>query len=324
MTNSHYFQRRQFLGGCAALAGTAALPAMAQSRTVRIVQGYAPGGLMDVTARIIAAAISPLIGDPVIVDSRPGASGGIASDFVADSKPDGTTILLQGLPHITNAAMGHASKWSVEDFAAVGFISRQPSILVAHSGLGIKTVKDLVAFSKKNPGAVNYMNAGNGSVSHLSMELLNHKYGAGMTEILYKGAAAGMPDLLVGRIQVASAFPLSVMPHIASGKLVPLATVDEARFSGLPDVPTIAEAGFPDALVTAKWFLLVPAKTPASILTDMSEKLRKALADPKARSQLEQQGMVVLDRSKPAEVDEFIRTSVTSWKTFFKDSGLKF
>ncbi len=325
MTHSYDLDRRKFLSICGAGAAAMSMPAFAQgSGTVRIVQGYAAGGLVDLTARIIAEAVAPLLSEPVIVEAKPGGNGGIAATYVAGSKPDGTTWLLTGLPHITNTAMGQAMQWSIDDFAGVSFVSRQPSIAVAHPSLGVKTMQELVALSKKSPGKFNYLNGGDGTVSHLSPELLNHKYGAGLVGVPYKGAAAGITDLLTGRLQFGVLFPLTVAPYIASGKLVALATVDEARYGGMSDVPTIAEAGFSDALVTSKWFLLLPAKTPAKLVQEINEKVQKALADPKLRLQMEKQGMAIAERSSPTEVDQYIRSSVVTWKTFFKESGIKF
>ncbi len=317
--------RRHFLGLCGAAATAASLPALAQGpATVRIVQGYSPGGLVDVTARMIAEAVAPLLGETVIADARPGGNGSIAANYVAGSRPDGATWLLNGLPHITNAAMGQAMQWSIDQFTGLSFVSRQPSILVAHPSLGVKTLKDLVAYGKANPGKVNFLNGGDGSISHLVPELLTHKYGAGLVSVPYKGAPAGLSDLMTGRLQFACMFPLTTVPHVTSGKLVALATVDEVRYPGLPDLPTMAEAGFPEALVQSKWFLLLPAKTPAALVESLNEKVQKALGDPKLRAQMAQQGMTVAAPSRPAEVDQYIQTSVASWKTFFKESGLKF
>jgi len=326
-TMPHAFEpsRRNLLAACGAAAAATALTALAQGKpTVRLVQGYAPGGFIDVSARILAEAVAPLVGEPVIVDARPGANGGIAASFVASSKADGTTWLLTGLPHITNSAIGHAQPWSVDDFSGACFVSRQPSIAVAHPALGVKTLQELVALSKKSPGKLNFLNGGDGTVSHLTPEMLNFKYGASLTAVPYKGAAPGMSDLLTGRLQFGVLFPSVVAEYIASGKLVALATADEARFAGLPQVPTFAEAGFSDAFVSSRWYVLLPAKTPPALVNDISEKIQRALADAKVRAQLEQLGMTIASPSRPAEVDQYIRTSVSSWKSFFKESGLKF
>jgi tripartite-type tricarboxylate transporter receptor subunit TctC len=188
----------------------------------------------------------------------------------------------------------------------------------------VKTLKEFVTLCKKSPGKMNFLNGGDGSISHLVPELLRHKYGVDIGNVPYKGAAPGMPDLLTNRVQLGVIFNSLAEPHLVSGRLVALAIVDETRAASLPQLPTISEAGFPDALVTSRWFLLAPAKTHPAVLASLSEKLQKGLADPATHKKFEGLGMVMIPPGPPVEVDRYIASAVGTWKTFFKDSGLKF
>lgn len=325
MRQSDFISRRKFVGAVGATAVASTLPSIAMAdSTMRIVQGYAPAGVVGMVCRVIADALSPVVGEPVIVDSKPGGHGGIASAHVAKAKPDGRTMMLQGLPLVTNPAMGKAVGWKPEDFSGVCFIAQQPTIAVVNPKLGVKTLKEFVEYAKKHPGELSYLNGGNGSVGHLPPELLKANYGFDMVGVPYTGVAPGMPDLLANRLQFAMGFTTNVLKHIESGALIPLGINDDKRHPSLPDVPTFEEAGFGAGTVITKWYFVVPAQTPADVVKELGQKVQKAMqTDPKVAELLAKFGMNQAGPSQPAEVDQYIQSNVAKWNKFFKENPLK-
>ena len=312
--------RRQFLLlAAAAAASMGALSAVhAQgkypNRPVTLVVPTAPGGSTDFTARLISDALSRALGQPVVVDNRPGGSGNIGNLQVARAKPDGYTLLVAysgyqvGNPHLFTKA-----GWDpIKDFAPVGMLTRAPQVVTISTKLPVDTLAELIAYAKANPGKVNYASSGNGSIQHIAGELFKQLTGTFITHIPYRGSGPAVQDLLGGQVDLHITTPASVVSHIKAGKLKALAVTSSERLTALPQVPTATEAGL-NGFNLDSWFALyAPAGTPPEIVQQLNTEIGKILAMPDIRKKAEDAGTLV-EHMSPQQLGDFTKKEYEAW-----------
>ncbi|ARP96577.1 Bug family tripartite tricarboxylate transporter substrate binding protein [Bordetella genomosp. 13] len=313
--------RRAAIAGALSMAAAAAaiLPLQARAqefppaRPVTLVVGFAPGGAADAAARLIAKKLGENIGQSVVVENRGGAGGNIAHQQVANGPTDGTMLLFGSIGPLTIAP--HIMKVAYDPFKDLAPLSggvNFPNVLVANKSLGVKNLAEFVQLSKNKPGSVDFASTGAGSASHLAGELFNQRAGIDMVHVPYKGGAPALQDLLGERVASYFAAPPTAMPHVQTGKLVPLATTGLKRPAYLPDIPTVAEAGYP-GFEALNWYAFVaPGKTPEPLLERWNVEIVKVLNDPAMKEALEKHGLTPQPTTR-AEFAAFMRAESEKW-----------
>ena len=294
------------------------------NRPVRFIVPFAPGGSTDTLARTVGQKLGEALGDQVVVDNRSGGNGNIGTDLVAHAAPDGYTILLG---YIANLAIGPSLYAKlpfdpVKDLAPVTQLAVAPNILVVHPSVPAKNFKEFIAYAKANPQKVNFASAAVASPGHLAGELLNHAAGIHMQHVPYKGSGQAVVDLVGGQVQVMVSGMSSVMPHIKAGRLRALAVTGAQRSPAVPDIPTIAESGFPKFEATAWYGVLVPARTPKAIVTRLHDEIVRALKMPDVKERLESVGFEIVG-STPEAFGAYIKSEIVKWAPVVKASGAK-
>ena len=294
------------------------------SKPVRFVVPFAPGGGSDLVARTVAMKLTEALGQPVVIDNRAGAAGSIGADIAAKSPPDGHTLFLgsNGPLAINPALYAKLPYDASRDFAPVSLVTVMPFVLVVHPTLPVKSVKELIALAKSRPGQLNYGSPGNGSTTHLANELLKSMTGMQIAHVPYKGVAPAATDLISGNIQMMSGDLSTLVPHVRSGRMRPLAVTSARRSELLPELPTVAEAGVPGYEAIGWFGVLVPAGTPAAIVERLNGAMLKGLAAPDARQRLSAFGGDVAVGS-PEQFAAHIRTEAAKWGKLIKAIGLK-
>ncbi|CAN7554455.1 Bug family tripartite tricarboxylate transporter substrate binding protein [Acidovorax sp. LjRoot117] len=291
-------------------------------KPVTLVVGFAAGGAADAAARLIAKKLGENIGQPVVVDNKGGAGGNIAHQFVANAVPDGTVLLLGSVGPLTIAP--HLMKLTYDpfkDLAAVSGGVNFPNVLVVHQGAGARTLAEFVQLSKKKPGSVDFASTGAGSASHLAGELFNQRAGIDMTHVPYKGGAPALQDLLGERITSYFAAPPTAMPHVEAGKLIPLATTGLTRPAYLPNIPTVAESGYP-GFEALNWYAFVaPGKTPPAILDRWNQEIVKVLNDAGVKEALNKHGLTPQPTTR-AQLTAFMKKESAQWAAIIKERKL--
>jgi tripartite-type tricarboxylate transporter receptor subunit TctC len=309
----------------AALAISALLPFTASAqdfppkKPVTLVVGFAAGGAADAAARLIARKLTENIGQSIIVDNKAGAGGNIAHAQVANGPADGSMLLLGSIGPLTIAP--HMMKLPYDPFKDLAPVSggvHFPNVLVVNANLGIKNLADYVAQAKKQPGSITYGSTGSGSASHLAGELFAQRAGVELTHVPYKGGAPAMQDLLGGRITGYFAAPPSALPQIEAGKVIPLATTGLTRPAYMPNIPTVAESGFP-GFEAVNWYAFVaPAKTPVAILDRWNQEIVKVLNDAGVRAELSKHGFTPQPTTR-AELSDFMHKESTKWGAIVRE-----
>jgi tripartite-type tricarboxylate transporter receptor subunit TctC len=309
--------------GTALLASFAAQAQPYPNRPIKIVVPYAAGGAVDIVARTIGQPLSDTLKQPVIVDNRPGASANIGMELVAKAPPDGYTLLMASNGIATNMALFPQLAFDGRrDFAPIAKIGYAPLVIVVPAASPVKSLKDLIAMAKAEPGKLTYASAGNGSSGHLAGELLKSAARIDVLHIPYKGGAPAITDLLGERISFMPINPVEVIAHIRAGKLRALAVASDKRFPLLPDVPTVAEAGLPGYEVSVWWGLAAPAKTPPEIVRQLNAETNALLANPAIANKLAELGVVVT----PGTSDQFIafiKVQTDLWSGVIKSAGIQ-
>jgi tripartite-type tricarboxylate transporter receptor subunit TctC len=319
--------RRQFLH---LAAGAAALPAVSRiaraqaypERPVRIVVGFAPGGANDILARLIGQWLSERLGQPFVIENRPGGGSNIATEAVVRAAPDGYTLLLVGPPQAINATLYEKLNFNfLRDIAPVAGIIRAPNVMEVNPSVPAKTVSEFIAYAKANPGRVNMASAGNGTGPHMAGELFKMMAGVNIVHVPYRGSGPALTDLLGGQVQVMfDALPPS-MEHIRAGRLRALAVTTAARSPALPDVPTVNEF-VPGYEASASFGVGAPRSTPADIVEKLNKEINGALADPKLKARLADLGGLTLPGS-PADFGKLLAEETEKWGKVVKFSGAK-
>ncbi len=312
------------LGLLLALGASAALAqGTYPNKPIRVIVGYTPGGATDIVARILAPKLQEILGQPVIVENKPGAGSNIGSEFVAKSAPDGYTLLVGSIANATNmVAYKNLGYDTLRDLAPITQLMSAPSVLAVHPSFPAKNLPELIALAKRDPGKYAFASSGAGGSPHLAGELLKLRAGIDLIHVPYKGAAPAMSDLLGGQVPMAFQTALSAIPHFQSGQLRPIAVASNKRLAQLPNVPTMAEAGLPDFEVSSWNGLFAPAKTPPEIIAKLHAAAVKAITSPDAREKLYAQAAEPVG-STPEEFRAYIRAEIDKWGKVIRASGLR-
>ena len=292
-------------------------------KPIRLVVPVPPGGSNDVLSRITAQAMSPGLGQPVVIDNRSGAAGMIGADNIAKSAPDGYSLLNIQASFVANPALRSKMPYdTLNDFVFVGLMARAPLLAVVHPSLPVKNIKELVALAKAHPGQINYGTPGIGSYTQLATELFRRMAGINIVHVPYKGIAPALTDLMGGHLQLAMTSPPSVMSQVQAGRLKALAVGGEKRSSFLPDIPTIAEAGYTGYRADYWWGIAAPAKTPIEIVNRLATELNKALqsAELKQRYATEGAEPSVMTRE---QLTQFIASDIARWRQVARDANVR-
>ena len=319
----------------AALAAPLILPgaaraqgAWAPTRTVRLVVGFTPAGTTDIAARLLAEPLGRRLGQQVVVENRPGAGGNIGNQVVAQSDPDGHTLLMQTISGgaINYSLYGARMPIRPEELAAVGLMLRVPNAIFVSPSLPVRTLRELVDYAKARPGQLNIGSSGAGTSLHMTGELLKLEAGIDMTHVPFRGAGPMLQEAISGRIQVAVDNLPSVIGHLREGRLRPLAVTTKERTPAMPDVPTTAEAGLPGVEATAWFGLQAPARTPRPILQRYSDELNAIIREPDMQRRIADLGgmapaLTPDGGTSPETFEAFIRAEITKWAEVVRRSG---
>jgi tripartite-type tricarboxylate transporter receptor subunit TctC len=305
---------RAVLAAALWLAGPAAAD-WQPSKPVRIVVPFAPGGQPDVVARALSEPLARALGQPVVVENRPGAGGNVAAQAVARSAPDGHTLLMgTNGPLAVSPALSRNLPYDVaRDFAFVTLVGTAPSLIAVHPSLGAATLAEVVARAKAQPGRLNYSSVGKGSVSQLSMEQLNAAAGIETVHVPYNGGAPAVTALLAGDVQLLSLNPTALIPHVRAGKIRVVAQTGAKRSPLIPDVPTVAESGFPGFEASVWMAIAVPAATPAGAVKRLHAELARIIGAPELKERLWDPQWIDPAGSTPEEAARVVRSETLKW-----------
>jgi len=330
------FHRRRWLAklgrtGLAAstIAWLGTAPALAQDaaaaypgKPIRILVGFAPGGATDIVARTVAEKLQAAWGQPVVVENRPGAGSNIAAEQAARAEADGHTLLLGTIANATNMSLYKNLKYdTLRDFAPITQLMSAPSVLVVSPALPVDDLKGLIALAKQRPGTLTYASSGAGGSPHLAGELLELRAGIDMVHVPYKGAAPALADVIGGQVNLGFKTALSALPSMQSGRLKPIAVAANQRLPQIPNVPTMAEAGFPDFEVSSWNGLLAPARTPPAIVAKLHRELVRILQLPDVRERFATQAAEPVG-SSPDEFRAYIRSEIDRWGTVARTANI--
>ena len=304
----------------AASAQTADFP----SRPIHIVVAFPAGGPTDFVGRVVAEKMTAALGQSVIIDNKPGANGTLGGEFVARSDPDGYTLFLTtaGAVTVSPHIMLDIHYDPLRDFAPVALVTKVTEVLVVTPSFGIKTVTELVALAKAKPGTISFASTGIGSPPHLAQELLDASAGVQFLHVPYRGAAPALTDLLGGQVQVLAADVPVLIAQIQAGNLVPIGAAADQRDAILPNVPTLAEQGFPNTDASNWYGLLAPAKTPAAVIAKLNDAVNAALNDPPSRDKLVRAGATPVGGT-PESFGAFMKAEYEKWGRVVHDRGIK-
>ncbi len=321
--------RTVVLGGLVAVMLCAQATSVAQTASsfpnqpIRMVVPYPPGGPTDITARVVAAEMSKTIGQNIVIDNRPGASGMIGSEMVTKSTPDGYTLLANASIHVINPSVYPDMRFdAIKDFVPITQLAQVPLVLVVPANSPIKSVKDLVEYAKANPGKVNFGSAGSASAQHLAGESFKIAAGIQMQHIPYKGSAPALTDLAGGQLQLMFDSMPSATPMINSGKLRAIAVTTTTRAKARPDLPTIAESGFPGFDISTWYAYWAPKGTPADVVEKLAASAAQALKNPEVIAKYEAMGAEPVG-STPAQFAAYVESEAKKWNDIVKKSGAK-
>lgn len=322
-------QRRQIAAVAMAIAGLGlgGTAALAQggypAKTITMIVPAAAGGTTDLAARMAAQALAPVIGQSVVVDNKGGGNGSIAASLVKRAEADGYTLLMQYSgyhvisPHLTKARI-----WEQGDFQPVANVLSAPQIIVVRSELPVKTLAELVAYAKANPGKLNYASSGNGSLQHVTGAMLEQQAGIKMVHVPYKGTGPALQDLLGGQVDLTFGTAPPFMPHVQSGKLRVLAVTGTQRLPSLPDAPTTAEAGYAGVNATSWFAVFAPAATPRPVIDKLTADLKKVVENPAFKQKAQEQGATA-DYMNPQQLGAMVKTEWSNWAQVVKSSKIE-
>ena len=305
------------------VAATHAYPQAYPSRPVRIIVAQVPGGASDLLIRVIAQKLTENLGQQFVIDNRPGAGANIGAEIAAKAAPDGYSLFMVSAPHAVAPSLYPKLGYDLmRDFAPVTLIGSEQLCLAVHPSLPVKTIREFVAFLKVRPGEVTYGSTGSGAVNHLATELFKSMAGVDMIHVPYKGSAFAIPDVINGRVPVLFANVSPLLPHIRSGRLRPLGVTANRRSPALPDVPTIAESGYP-AYQAVNWYgVLVPAGVPDEIIRRLNAVIIQAVNLPATREHYANYGVEPIT-TPPDEMRAFLRAEIEKWSRVVRISGAR-
>ena len=309
-----------------AIIAAASVPAQAQTfpdRSLTLIAGAAPGGSVDLTARLLADPLAKALGKPVVVENKTGASGNIATTHVARAKPDGHTLLVQYSGyHVGNPHLFSNLSWDRKDFIPIALAFESPHILAVHPEVKASNLKELADLARANPGALKFGSSGNGSIQHIATELFAQMTGTKLVHLPYKGAAVALTDLLGARIDILNTTPPPLLPHIKAGKLKALAYTSDKRHPALPDIPTSAESGLPGYEVVAWFGVMAPAKTPPAVIERLASEIRKIVESEDYKRKVEEQGAFAIYVG-PDQFPARIEKDYEYWRNVIRSANIK-
>jgi tripartite-type tricarboxylate transporter receptor subunit TctC len=293
------------------------------TRPIRLILPVAAGAGMDAIGRTVGVRVAQSLGQAIVVDSRGGGGGTIAAELVAAAAPDGYTLIMMSASQVIRQLLYPGSYDILRDFAPISQLSAQPYLLVAHPSVPAKSLQELVAYAKANPGKLNYASSGQGSNIHLATELLRIRTGMpAMVHVPYKGMAAAIPDIVSGYTQISLSSIVTTQSHVRAGRLRGLAVTSAQRAKSSPDIPTIAESGVKGYSVINWYGVLAPAKTPRPIVDRLSTEMARVLNDVEVESRLAAEGAEAVGTT-PKEFAAHIRSEFEKWSKVIKDAGIK-
>jgi tripartite-type tricarboxylate transporter receptor subunit TctC len=311
------------LAACAALAAPFAAAQKFPDRPIRFVVPFPPGGGNDILARALAPKMAEFLGQPVVIDNRPGAGGNIGTELVAKSAPDGHSIVIASNQVTMNPWLYGKLPFDIEkDFAPVALIASVPMVLVVNPALPAQNVQEFIALAKRESGKLNHSTPGSGTPQHIAFEVFNHAAGIKVTHVPYKGTGPAIADLLGGQVQAAFGTLASIEPHVKAGKLRALAVATPRRSQAMASVPTLDEAGLRGFDVSLWYSILAPAGTPRDVVARLSADIAKTLAFPETRDRLVQQGFEV-SYLNPDQMSALIKRDLARWQKSIGEIGLK-
>lgn len=316
--------QRWITGAPLALAATLVLAQAYPARPIKLVIPYPPGGTTDILGRLLAERLSPSLGQQMVVENRSGATGMIGAEAVARSAPDGHTLMMgvNGPLSIMPAIREQMPYDSMKDFAPVILAARAPKLMVVHPSIPAATPQELVAFLKTKATKVSYASSGFGTTGHLANELFKLQGGVDMTHVPYKGAGPAMADLVAGHVQVAVEVMPQLLPMVSSGKIRAIAITSTTRSPVLPNLPTVAESGFP-GFESYTWFgVVAPSGTPPAIVDRLNGEFEKVLLTQEIQKRLQELGAEYA-KNTPAEFGQFMRAELEKWRKLVKAAGIK-
>ena len=310
-----------------ALVACAPLAVLAQgaypTKPITLVVPTAAGGTTDLSARMLAQGLTPVIGQSVVVDNKGGGNGNIAASIVKRAEADGYTLFLQYSGyHVISPHLTKVAQWNQSDFQPVANVISAPQIIVVRDGLPVKTLPELIAYAKANPGKLNYASSGNGSLQHVTGAMLEQQGGVKMVHVPYKGTGPALQDLLGGQVDLTFGTAPPFMPHIQSGKLRVLAVTGKERLPSLPDVPTTAEAGYPGVNATSWFGLFAPAATPKAVIDKLAADTRSVVQSAAFKQKAQEQGATA-DYLGPQQMADRVKTDLANWADVVKASKIE-
>ncbi len=320
--------RKQFTTlALAALAtgflGSATAQSAYPGKTVTMVVPTAAGGTTDLSARMLAQALGPVLGQTVVVDNKGGGNGNIAASIVKRAEADGYTLLMQYSGyHVISPHITKQKQWDQGDFQPVANVISAPQIIVVRADLPVKTLPELIAYAKANPGKLNYASSGNGSLQHVTGAMLEQQGAIKMVHVPYKGTGPALQDLLGGQVDLTFGTAPPFMPHIASGKLRVLAVTGKQRLPSLPDVPTTAEAGYPKVDATSWFAVFAPAGVPKAVVDKLTADIRTVVQSPTFQQKAQEQGATA-DYQTPAQLGDKVKADLANWAQVVKTSKIE-
>jgi tripartite-type tricarboxylate transporter receptor subunit TctC len=315
---------RTLFFGCTMLAAFCAAAQPFPSKPIRVLVGFSAGGAPDILARILGVRLQEGLGQPIVIENRPGAAGNIAADTVAKSAADGYTLLMGNVSlTISTHATPKPPFDPAQDLEPVGMVASLPLMLVVHTGVPVGSLRELIDYAKSRPGALNYASVGHGSAHHLSGELLSNLSGARMVHVPYKGGGAAIQALLAQESHLLFLTPLALMPHVRAGKLRALGVTSTKRTAAVPEVPTIAEAGLAGFDVDNWHALFAPRATPREIVGRLNSELNRVLSLPDVKQQLLAQQGAEAWVSTPEQTRAHLRAEIDKWGRIVQTSGVK-
>ena len=311
------------LAACCTLGAASVGAATYPDHPIRMVVPYPAGGSVDALGRALGSQVGTALGQPVVADNRPGANGSIAHRIVAEAPPDGYTIGMSGMSPLVLAPhqFKDLSYHPVKDFTYLACPGNTPFVLNVNPSLPIKSLKDLVEYAKANPGKLHFGSSGLGNSAHLAAEVFNRATGIEMEHVPYKGNAPAMQDLIAGSIQVLFDPVQTSIPQIQAGKVRPIAITSKTRFGDLPDLPTVAESGYPDYEFATWYAVVAPASTPAAIVKTLNQEINKAVENPEIKKKFAALGANLVT-SDPADCSAFVKDELDKWGKLMTELGI--
>ena len=321
--NRKHFNALALAALAAGLVGNAAAQAAYPSKTVTMVVPTAAGGTTDLSARMLAQALGPVVGQSVVVDNKGGGNGNIAASIVKRAEADGHTLFMQYSGyHVISPHITKQKQWEQADFQPVANVISAPQIIVVRADLPVKTLPELIAYAKANPGKLNYASSGNGSLQHVTGAMLEQQGGIKMVHVPYKGTGPALQDLLGGQVDLTFGTAPPFMPHIASGKLRVLAVTGKERLASLPDAPTTAEAGYPKVDATSWFAVFAPAGVPKPVVDKLTADIRTVVQSAAFKHKAQEQGATA-DYQTPTQLGDKVKADLANWATVVKASKIE-